>query len=281
MPQKRVGWSFLAGLVAGTTVFGADTPPAARKAFMELQTTYVSFEITQQGSKAFAAPKDSLTDSAYRINRSLKFEVPLNMPLPGSCPTNTPAEEAMEEGRCMGWSYMAPDDPSIMEAMTSGKADLSKNPMFARGEFSVDDMTQYRSRDTSTVVFATETRTYKGRGAAYVPKSGMLLCDFNKMICELQGVTLGGGNGDQVTITTTSDVPGFVPRKETQDPELLLPQVPQEIVKKMAGFPLTLPGPSTLTFSGPGTYQNGAGPDVVVKMTVSSKPAPKGGTPSK
>jgi hypothetical protein len=268
-------------LIAGTTAFGADAPPAARKAFMALQTTYVSFEITQQGSKSFSGPKETGAEGSYQINRSLRFEVPLNAPLPGSCPTTTPMEEAMEEDRCMGWSYMAPDDPSIMEAVTSGKADLSKNPMFARGEFSVDDMTRFRSQDESTKTFTTETSTYKGSGVAYVPRSGMLLCDFKKMTCELSGVTIEGSNGDLVTVTSTSDAPGSTPGKETQDPRLLLPQIPEEIVKKMTGFPLTLPDPSTVTFTAPGTYRNAAGPDVVVRMTISSRSTARAGPASK
>ena len=111
----------------------------------------------------------------------------------------------------------------------------------------------------------------------------MLLCDFKKMMCDVSGVPLGSnGGGDEVTITTTSDVPGFETQKETQDPTLLLPQVPQEVASKLIGFSITLPGPSTMTASAPGEAEGGAaGPDVVMKVTLSSKSVAKSGTPSK
>jgi hypothetical protein len=155
--------------------------------------------------------------------------------------------------------------------------------MFAAGEFSVDDVSHSRYRDDTDHGYATHTTTYKGSGVAYVPKSGMLLCDFKSMKCDLANVMFGGGSGDQVTITSTSDVPGSETQTQKQDPELLLPQVPQEITAKLVGFPLTLSGPSTLTFTGPGKFQNNPnGPEVVLKLTVSSKPVAKaGGAPTK
>lgn len=279
----RASWMLFAAclMCACAPAFGADPTPASKRAFMALPTIYVSFELTQTGSKDFSAPRDSLTDGAYRINKHLKFEVPMNMQLPGSCPTSLPMEEAMEEGRCMGWTAMPPDDPALAEKLTTGKLDLSTNPMFVTGEYSVDDVTHFRFRDAPSQGFATQTTTSKGKGLAYGRRMGMVLCDFKKMTCDVANVSFEASDGDQVTTTTSSDVPGFVPKEEKGDPRLMLPQVPQEAASKLMGLPFTPSGPSTSTFSVPGKFQNAAGPDIVIKVSISSKPAGKTGASAK
>jgi hypothetical protein len=275
-------WSMAAMLLAATSVYGAGATPEAKKAFMDLKTIYVSFDITQAGSADFSAPKDSLTDGAFRVNKSFKFELPLGMQLPDSCPSGTSMNEAMEQGRCMGWSFNPPDDPGLMDQMISGKLDYSKNPMFSTARYTVDDTFQSRYRDSPADGFATRTTTYKGNGVTYVNRSGMLLCDFKSMTCDLSGVMLGGQLGDPVAITTTDTVPGSETTKNTQDPQLLLPNIPNEISAKLAGWPITLPGPGTVTFTAPGTVQGGNGKaPVTFKMTVSSKSTASAGAPSK
>jgi len=207
--------------------------------------------------------------------------MPMNMQMPGSCPTSLPMEDQMEEGRCMGWTAMPPDDPDLAAKISGGAIDPSTNPMFATGEYSVDDVTHSRYRDMRSQGFATETTTYKGKGRAYVMKTGMVLCDFKKMTCDVANVPFGPSDGDQLTTTSTSDVPGFVLKEMKGDPGLMLPQVPQEAASKLTGLPLLLTGPSTTTFSVPGKFQNFPGPDIVVKVTLSSKPAGKAGASSK
>ena len=268
-------------LLTTTSVFGAGPTPEAKKAFMDLKTIYVSFDITQAGSADFSAPKDSLTDGAFRVNKSLKFELPLGMQLPDSCPSGTTMNEAMEQGRCMGWSFNMPDDPGLVDQVVSGKLDFSKNPMFSTARYTVDDTFQSRFRDSPADGFATRTTTYKGNGVTYVNRSGMLLCDFKNMICDLSGTALGGQLGDKVTITSTDNVPGSETVKNEQDPQLLLPDVPKEIAEKLVGWPLTLPGPSTVTFSAPGAVQGNGKATVTFKMTVSSKSTANAGAPSK
>lgn len=269
-------------LLAATSAYGAGPAPETKKAFMDVKTVYVSFDITQAGSADFSAPKDSLTDGAFRVNKSLKFEVPLGMQLPDSCPSSTSMNDAMEQGRCTGWSFNVPDDPGLMDQMLSGKLDFSKNPMFSTARYSVDDTFQFRYRDSTADGFATRTTTYKGNGVTYVNRSGMLLCDFKNMICDLSGTALSGNLGDPIAITTTDTVPGSDTLKQAQDPQLLLPDIPKEIAEKLMGWPLTLPGPSTVTFSAPGVVQGGNGKATVTfKMTISAKPAASAGAPSK
>ncbi len=280
--KTRLVWTVVVILFTATGAFSAGPAPEAKKAFMSLKATYVSFEITQVGSHDFSAPKDSLNDMAYTINKSLKFEMPLEMALPDSCPSGTPTEAAMEQGRCMGWSFSIPEDSGAMEQLTSGKMDLSKNAMFVPARYSVDDVVRSRYRDEPSDGWATQTRTLKGNGVTFVGKGGMLLCDFKTMTCDLSGLMFGTNLGDPVTITTTSDVPGSEVQKQTQEANLLVPQIPTEITAKLVGFTLTLPGPSTLTFTGPGEVQGiRGGPIVTMKMTVASKPAAKAEAPSK
>ena len=279
--SMRAPLTLLAACLIGAPAFGADPAPATKQAFMALPTIYVSFDLTQTGSKDYSAPKDSLTDGAYLVDKHFRFEVPMNMQLPGSCPTSLPMEEQMEEGRCMGWAATPPDDPALAEKLTTGKMDMATNPMFAPGEYSVDDVSHFRFRDTPRDTFATQTTTYKGKGVAYAVRTGMVLCDFKKLTCDVNNVSFEGQEGDALTTTTTSDVPGFVPKEEKGDPRLMLPLVPQEAVSKLMGLPLSLSGSSTTTFSVPGKFQNFPGPDLVVKVTLSPRSGGKAGAPPK
>ncbi len=152
--QARVAWPLLAGLGAGLAALGAGLTPADKQAFLGRKVIYLSFEITETGTREFGAntPKDSLTDSAHRVNRSVKFEVPLDMAVPGSFPQSSlplPPTEMMEQGRFIGWMAMPPADPAVEEQVTTGKLDLAKNPMFLPVEFSIDDVRQFRYRDGS------------------------------------------------------------------------------------------------------------------------------------
>jgi hypothetical protein len=279
--QISTTWSMTAMLLAATAAHGAGPTPETKKAFMDLKATYVSVEITQAGSQDFSAPKGSLNDGAFRVNKSLRFEIPLAMQLPDSCPTGTSISDAMAPGRCTGWAFNVPDDPGVMDQMVSGKLDMSKNPMFSTARYTVDDTLLHRYRDDPEDSFATQTRTYKGNGVTYVNRNGMLLCDLKSMICDLSAVALGGQLGDKVTITTTDTVPGSQTMKEEQDPQLLLPTIPKEISEKLTGWPLTLPGPSAVTFSAPGdVYGTQGKATVTLKLTVSSRPAANGGAPS-
>lgn len=272
---KRSSWTLLAVCLMCALAFGADPAPGSKQAFMALPAIYITIELAQTGAKDFSAPKDSLTDGAYRIDKHLKFELPMNMQMPGSCPTTLPMQEQMEEGRCMGWAATAADDPELMDKMIEGKVDMAANPMFVPAEYSVDDVSRNRFRDMPDQGFATQTTTYKGRGRAYSSRTGMVLCDFKRMTCDIANIPLEVSAGDQVTITTTSDVPGFVPQERKQDPTLLLPQVGQEAAGKLNGVPFTLSGPSTKTFSVPGKFQNDPGPEIVVKVTISPRAAGK------
>lgn len=258
----------------------ADT--AAKQAFLGRQAMYLSFEITEIGTRELGAgtPQEALTDVAYRINNSVKFELPLDNAAPGTHPpSSAPMDvmEMMEEGRFIGWTVAAPDDPGLDEQIASGNLDPSRNPMFLPVEFSIDEVLHFRHRDYPSAPWGTETRTSKGRGLAYISRSGMLICDLKKMICDINILLDYGGGTDLVTVTTTSDVPGFVERRETTGPELLLPKIPEDVAGRLAGFAITLPEPVTVTFSGPSSDPAaGSKSAVTVKVTLSPKPAPKG-----
>jgi hypothetical protein len=141
--------------------------------------------------------------------------------------------------------------------MTNPSADSSKNPMLVPAEYSVDDVHQFRYRDTPDAGFATDTTTSKGRGLVYVGRSGMLLCDLKTMACDLNSVSMGYQNGtDLLTVSKTSDVPGFTPKRETAGPALKLPKVPIDIQSLLNGLPPT-PLPMTKVLTGPANTGDG------------------------
>ncbi len=267
------------GLLYPVSAFGADPTPAAKQAFLERKTIYLLFEITETGTREFgvAMPKHGISDAAHRITRTARFEVPLDKPMPGINPVSsmplTPAD--MEKGRFTGWSTAPPDFAVVEKQMTSGKIDLSDTSLYLPVEFSIDEVVRSRYRDHPSHGWATDTTTSKGRGVAYVSKHGSLACDLKKMTCDLNSVSTTFLDGtDLVTVATTSDVPGFEAKRETVGPKRLLPVMPPDLAKRLIGFPITLPDPITLAFSGPSANAE-SGTTVAVKVTLSAKPAPK------
>ena len=263
-------------LMASLTALAAAPTPAARQAFLKTPMMYLTFEVTTQGAKEFGGvPKDSLTDGAHRTNQSARWVVPLSMAMPDTCPPSTQAismEEAMEQGRCIGWSAQPPDD--ALEGLSSGKPmDISKNPMFVPVEYSIDDVSRGRYRDRTDQAFGTTTRVSKGRGTVYAGLNGMLLCDTKRMTCDLGSFILNFHDGaDRTTVNTTSDVPGFEPTTESTEPSHLLITMSEAGLKKLVGFPFTLPEPSSVTAT---ETKAETGDVVTLKMTLSSKPPAK------
>ena len=172
--RARVVWPLLVGLGAGLAALGAAPTTADKQAFVGRPMMYLSFEITETGTREFGAgtTKDALTDGAYRINRSVKFEVPLEMAIPGSFPQSSmpmAPTEMMEQDRFIGWMSSPPEDPASEEQIQTGKLVLAKNVMFLPVEFSVDDVEQFRYRDFPSSRWGTETRTWKGRASPTSP----------------------------------------------------------------------------------------------------------------
>ncbi|HET6372151.1 MAG TPA: hypothetical protein VFG76_02515 [Candidatus Polarisedimenticolia bacterium] len=281
---RRFAWPWLVVLGAGMTAFGAGSAMADKKEFLGRQKMYLSFEITETGSREFGVgtPKNAITDGAHRTNRSVKFEMPLEMPMPGSFPMSSmpmSQEEMIEQDRFIGWMAAPPDGSEAEEALTTGKLDYAKSPMFVPAEFSVDDVSQFRYRDDPAAGWGTNTTTSKGRGSVYLMKSGMLMCDLKKMTCDINNVSLSYTDGsDVVTVSTTSDVAGFEPKREASGPRLHLPNPSPELVKRLTGFAITLSDPMTVTFSGSPVSASdgeGEGSNVTIKVTMSSRPAAK------
>lgn len=280
-PGKFV-WVLLFSSLIAVQFAVAATSPADKQAFIERPKMYLSFEITETGTREFGAgtPKDALTDGAYRLNRRVKFDVPLDMAMPGSPPASSmpmAPMEMMEQGRFIGWMAVPPDDPAAEEQLTTGKIDLAKNPAFLPAEFSVDDVQQSRYRDQPTDGWGTQTRVSKGQGIVYIARSGMIMCDLKKMTCDINNAALSNfyEDKDLLTVNTTSDVPGFEAKQETEVPGLRLPKLSGSLTKKLSGFPITLPDPIILTFSGPpATPQGGEGDGSIItmKVTLSAKP---------
>src|SRR3972149_1050694 len=82
--------------------------PADSSTLLAQQTMYLSFEVTLTGERKFGerVPADALTDIAWRLNRSVTGEIPLDMPMPGAFPDSSAPKdqtEMMEEGRYIGW----------------------------------------------------------------------------------------------------------------------------------------------------------------------------------
>jgi hypothetical protein len=283
MTPTWIARGVFAGLLAVTIALGAGAAPADKQAFIGRQAMYVAIEITETGTQEFGTvPKDSLTDGAHRYIRSAKFEIPLNMAMPDSCPPSTvmaaPAA-ILEPGRCVGW-MSSPDTAALEEQLTTGKVVMAGNPMYSPVDFSIDDVIQFRYRDTSATRFATETTTSKGRGVAYAMRSGMLTCDLQKMTCDLNNLSGGYFDGtDLVTVSNVSDVPGFEAKRETVGASMSIPKIPQEVASQFVGLSITLPEPITKTFTGPTKAADGnsgaRGVTVTVKLTLSSKPGSK------
>jgi hypothetical protein len=264
-------------LLASLTTLAAVPTPAARQAFLGAPTMYLTFEVTVQGTKEFNAPKDSLTDGAHRTNQSHRWVLPLEMAMPDTCPPSTQAismEEAMEQGRCIGWAAETPMDDAALEALSRGKpVDITKSRMFVPVEYSIDDVARSRFRDRPEQGFGTSTRTSKGRGTVYAGRSGMLLCDTKRMTCDLGGFILNFNDGpDRVTVNTTSDVPGMESSTESTGPSHLLLTLSEDQMKKLVGFSFTLPEPSSVTVT---ETKADSGDTVTFKMTLSSKPPAK------
>jgi hypothetical protein len=276
MTLTRIALSLGVGLLAAMTAVGAGAAPADTQAFSTLPAIYASFELTATGKSEFGAAKDALTDGAHQFTRTAKFEVSLNKAMPDACPLSTmtaSSNPALEQGGCIGWMATLPDGASAGKVPTTGKVDLSTNPMFVPVEYSIDDLKQFRHRNTPSDGFATEATTTKGRGVAYMSRSGMLMCDLKSMTCDMNNVLLNYDNGtDVVNVTKVSDVPGFETKHETVGPRMLLPQFPDALARQLGGFALTLPLPFTKTFSGPAANGDGT---VTIKMTVSANPASK------
>lgn len=266
-----------------TPALAAAPTQADRQAFLNLQQAYVQMEITETGTKEFdpIAAKGSITAGAYKINRSVRLEVPFNMAMPGTPPPSSMPlgmNEMMEQERFIGWMVMPPEDSGVEQQIATGKIVLEGNPMFLPGDFAIDQTFLFKYRDSPQDAFATNTTVSRGKGAIYIAKSGMLMCDLKKMTCDLAGIDLSYQSlENSVTVDSTSDVPGFEAKRETQAPSVLLPRIPPEVAKKLNGFPLTLPTPCTVSFSGPGVAPNGqpTGTTIAVKLTVASAPAPK------
>jgi hypothetical protein len=247
--------------------------PADKQALLAQPGIYLSFEITETDTKEFRAPKDALTDKAHRTTKTAKFEIPLTEPMPDACPPGTTStSEAMEQGRCIGWTPGPLDDAALEAQLKTGKLNLPGNPNYVLVEFSIDEVSRFRYRDTPTTGFATETTTTKGKGLVYMLRSGMLLCDIKKLACNLSNAVTGYVDAtDLVTTTKTSDVPGIEATTETSGPALLLPSLSNEMERQLTGFTITLPQPITKTLSGPASDGEGT---VTVKLTFSPKPAP-------
>jgi hypothetical protein len=279
-----VSFSFHALLVAVACAIAsppAGAAPVDRKTLAGQQAMFIQIEMTQVGTHEFGTvPKDSLTDGAFKRNRTVKFEVPLSMPIPGSPPPSLMSAVSMtelsEQDRFVGWMASPPEMDGMEETITSGKLDPSKNPMFVPARYTVDDVEQSRYRDSPADGFGTNTTIIKGSGSVYAALSGMVLCDLKKLVCDIANIP-GGFNDwtDKLTTSTTSDVPGFEPKKEPRSPSLGIPQISQALGKQLTGMTISLQDPFSKTFTAPGPGPTGGdstdGTTVTMKVTLSSK----------
>jgi hypothetical protein len=259
--------------------------PADSSTLLAQQKMYLSFEVTLKGERKFGemVPADALADVAWRVNRSVKGEMVLDMPLPGSVPPSLASDtsvEMMEEGRYIGWMAALPDDPDFMEKMMTGELDVASNPTFVPVEFRIDDEVHHRSRDFPSEPFGTShDQTIKGHGKAYISKDGIVSCDLKRKICDISGLLGGYTDGtDLVTITEISSYPGDQGKSRTMNPASMLPEIAEAPGDQLAGIKFELPGLITKSFSEPyhETYLAlgaDAEPVVTVSVTVSPKPA--------
>jgi len=78
----------------------------------------------------------------------------------------------------------------------------------------------------------------------------MLACDLKRMTCDLNNLATSYLDGtDLVTVATTSDVKGFEVTRESIPPSRYIPGISADLAKRLIGFTITLPEPSTLTLS--------------------------------
>lgn len=269
-------------LVSGALAPHAGAAPVDKKTFAARPAMYLQFELTHTGAREFGVgtPKDAITDGAWRFTKTARFEVPLNMATPGAFPPSagTPAITEMgEPDRFVGW--MAAPDPDAAEDAVANP-DPAKNPMFLPVSYTVDDVHRFRYRDSPDQGWGTQTTTTKGTGTAYIPISGMMLCDLKKLVCDVVNVPGGYNEGkDRLTVAQTSDVPGFEPKTEQTSPSLAIPGINTELGKALSGMSISLVDPISKTFTVPAQGPTGGphpdGSTVTLKLTVSSAPAPK------
>lgn len=246
------------------------------------QKMHVSFEATLKGERKFGekVPADALRDMAWRVSHRMKGEMVLDMPLPGQIPPSLASDasmEMLEEGRCIGWTAALPDDPDLMEKMTTGELDVAKHPMFVPVEFSIDHEEHHRGRDFPSDPFGMiSDTTMKGRGKGYVSKSVMVSCDLKLKICDISGLLSGYGDGtDLVTIAEMTSYPGDKGKSRTTSPGLLLPKFAAFIDDRLAGIKFQSSGPITTSFSEPyrENYQPlGSEAELVVTVSVTVSP---------
>ena len=271
----------------GSAIRAQQEMPADSSTLLAQQTMYLSFEVTLTGERKFGerVPADALTDIAWRLNRSVTGEIPLDMPMPGAFPDSSAPKdqtEMMEEGRYIGWMAAPPDDLSFMEQVVAGKLDISRNPMFVPVEFRIDDEVHHRSRDFPSEPFGTtHDQTIKGRGKAYTSKDGVVACDLKIQICDISGILVGYTDGtDLVTIAEMSSYPGDQGKSSTMGPDMMLPKISEALGKRLAGIKFKLSGPITTSFSEP--YRDtdlinvpvGEDPAPVVTVNVTVSPTP-------
>lgn len=261
--------------------------PANPGSLLTQQKMYLSFDVALEGERKFEerVPADAIADTAWRIHRSVKGEMVLDMPLPGSVPPSLASDnslEMLEEGRYIGWMAAPPDDPAFLAKMATGNLDVASNPTYFPVEFTIDDEEHHRSRDFPSEPFGTtRDQTIKGIGKAYVSRDATVVCDLKAQICDIVGLLQSGytDGTDVVTIAEMSSYPGDQGKSSTIGPEMMLPRIGETLGKRLAGIKFPLSGPITTTFSEPyrDTYLINlpAREDPALVMTVSVTVSPR------
>jgi hypothetical protein len=263
--------------------------PADSNTLAAQQKMYLSFEITLRGERKFEerVPADALADVSWRLDRSVKGEITLDMPLPGAFPQSSAPDDQTDllaEGRYMGWMPAVPNDPAFLEQVMAGKLDISRNPTYVPVEFRIDDEVHGRSRDFPSEPFGTtHDQTIKGRGKAYTNNDGMVACDLKMMVCDISGILGDYTDGtDLLTIAEMSSYPGDQGKSRTMGPDLMLPRISEALGKRLTGIKFKASGPISTSFSEPyrDTYllnipagAEDLAPIVTVNVTVSPRPA--------
>ena len=240
----------------GGGAFAAPPTAEQKSAFLAQGQLRLTWEITVIGSKKFdETPEDANSGLAYRINRTIRGFVPLNMAMPGSFPQSSmplSQQQMMEAGRFIGWMASPSEEQAAvaMAQLESGKVDPATNPTMLPVEYAIDDVAQRRYQEDPSVAATTQTYTMKGKGTAYIPLSGMVLCDLTKMTCDINNVLLRLSEGtDRIVTTLNSDQRGFDSRTENETPQRFMPELPASIASWFKAFPITLPLPATHTFT--------------------------------